>query len=134
MSDALKMEIKGLRETQRAMINIVKELHGSTMLNAMRTATLAVFTTAVRGVPVKTGRLKASITPEVRAAGTQVLGVVGSVVKYAAKVEQPGPVREHGRRPYLKPALTENQDKIFRLLDNAVGMIIRNNSTTGGGE
>jgi len=133
MSDALTMEIKGLKETQRAMEKIVKELHGSTMLNAMRTATLVVQRSAVTGVPVDTGRLKASITPEVRTAGAQVLGVVGSVVKYAAKVEQPGPVRAHGRRPYLKPALMENQDKIFKLLDNAVGMIIRSNSTDGGG-
>lgn len=134
MSFDIKAEIKGLRETQKAMENIVKELHGSKMLNAMRTATLTVLTTAVKGVPVDTGRLKASIWPEVKVAGTQLIGIVGSKVVYAAKVEKPGPVREHGRRPYLKPALTENQDKIFKLLDNAVAMIIQNNSTSGGGE
>lgn len=134
MSFDIKAEIKGLRETQRAMENIVKELHGSKMLNAMRTATLVVERAARTNSPVDTGRLRASIMPEVKVSGTQLLGIVGSKVVYAAKVEKPGPVRASGRRPYLKPALTENQDKIFKLLDNAVATIIQNNSTSGGGE
>lgn len=124
MSD-IKAEIRGLRETQREMERIVKELHGSRILNAMRSATLIVQRAARINVPVDTGRLRASITPEVRPAGMQVLGVVGTVVKYGAKVERAGPVRATGRRPYLKPALVENQDRIFKLLDNAVGAIVR---------
>ena len=131
---ALSAEIKGLKETQRAMENIVKELHGSPILNAMRSATLIVQRAARINVPVDTGRLRASLMPEVRTAGTQVLGIVGTVVEYGAKIEQPGPVRASGRRPYLKPALIENQERIFKLLDNAVAMIISRNSTSGGTE
>lgn len=131
MSD-LSAEIKGLQETQRAMERIVAEMHGSKMLNGMRTATLEVFRTATQGVPVKTSRLKSSITPQVTVAGAQIVGVVGSNVSYAAKVEKPGPVREHGRRPYLKPALEENREKILKLLDDTVSAIIRENGSTTG--
>ena len=131
---ALSAEIKGLRETQKAMENIVKELHGSSVLNAMRSATLWVERNARMNAPVDTGRLRASIWPEVKTAGNQVLGIVGTKVVYGAKMEQPGPVRRSGRRPYLKPALIENQERIFKLLDNAVAMIISRNSTSGGTE
>lgn len=123
------MEIKGLKEAQAAMVNVVRELHGSTILEAMRTATLIVQRAAKINAPVDTGRLRASITPEVRRTGLQVLGVVGTNVVYGAKVEQPGRVRRSGRRPYLRPALTENKEKIIRLLDSAVGEIVRRSAT-----
>ena len=97
MSDALKAEIRGLKAAQKAMTAIVRELNGTPILNAMRDATLIVLRSAKINVPVDTGRLNASITPEVKQAGTQVIGIVGTKVKYGAKIEQPGRVRRKGQ-------------------------------------
>ena len=132
MSDALKAEIRGLKAAQKAMTAIVRELNGTPILNAMRDATLIVLRSAKINVPVDTGRLNASITPEVKQAGTQVIGIVGTKVKYGAKIEQPGRVRRKGKRPYLKPALVDNQARIFKRLDNAVAEIIQRNDSAGG--
>ena len=123
MSD-LKAEIKGLKETQANMTRIVRELRGRPMLNAMRKATLLVQRAAKRNAPVDTGRLRASITPEVSMRGKVLQGIVGTNVIYAREVEQPGPVRRTGRRPYLQPALEENQRQIADILDGAVGRIV----------
>ena len=83
----ISIEIKGLKETQREMERIVRDLRGEPYLNAMRRATLLVQRSAKKKAPVDTGRLRASIVPEVRAQGNLVTGVVGSNVKYAAFVE-----------------------------------------------
>jgi len=120
----LKAEIKGLKEAQANMTRIVRELRGSKMLNAMRKATLLVQRAAKINAPVDTGRLRASITPEVSARGNLLQGIVGTNVVYAREVEQPGPVRRTGRRPYLQPALEENQQQISAILDDAVGRIV----------
>ena len=119
----VKLEVRGLEELQRKIERIVKDLQGTPYLKAMSKATLVVQRDARINAPVDTGRLRASITPEVRAQGATLLGVVGTNVVYAAKVEVPGPVRRSGRRPYLQPALTENADAVFRILGDAVGRI-----------
>ena len=121
---AVRAEVRGLRATQKKMEQIARDLRGAPFLDAMRKATLIVQRAARINAPVDTGRLRASITPEVRTMGKKVYGVVGSNVEYAAKMEKPGNVRRSGRRPYLEPALTENKDKIIKLLDSAVGRIV----------
>ena len=144
----IDVEIKGLRETQRRMEQLIRDLHGVPYLNAMRRATLIVQRAAKIKAPVDTGRLRASITPEVRThMRTSVQGVVGSNVKYA-------PFRELGTRPhfvpaeyigkwaerhdlgyrglyvsgeatpFLEPALRENERKIIALLERVVSKIV----------
>jgi hypothetical protein len=85
--DAIDIEVKGLRELQRETERIVMEMHGEPMLRAMRDATLLVSRDAKINAPVNTGRLRASILPEVRANGTEVMGVVGSNLEYAPWME-----------------------------------------------
>ena len=121
----IRAEIKGLKSTQRKMEQVARDLRGNAFVGAMKKATLLVQRSAKINAPVDTGRLRASITPEVRTMGKTVFGVVGSNVMYAPYMEKPGNVRRSGRRPYLKPALTENKDKVFKILDGAVGQIVR---------
>ena len=146
MSD-IGLEIKGLRETQQRMEKIAADLHGTPFVNAMRDATLGVQRAAKIKAPVDTGRLRASIWPEVRQSGNETTGVVGSIVKYAGYVElgtRPHFVsaahigrwaKRHGfgytglkvsgkAQPYLQPALEENAGRVARKLDDAVAHII----------
>lgn len=150
---AERIEIKGLREVQREQERIVKELSGTPMLEAMRKATLTVERAAKQNAPVDTGRLRASITPEVVQGANSVQGTVGSNVVYAPYVElgtRPHfpPLaaletwaRRHGTtawlvaigiarkgtkaRKFLESALTENADKVFRIIEDAVAKILK---------
>jgi HK97 gp10 family phage protein len=90
------VEIRGLVETQQKIAQVVKDLRGEAYLRGMREATLLVTRSAKEFAPVDTGRLRASITPEVRRNGDSVTGVVGTNVKYAAAVEL-------GSRPHRPP-------------------------------
>lgn len=96
MPAKISAEIKGLKEVQRNLETAAKELRGTPMINAMRDATLVVDRDAKKNAPVDTGRLRASITPEVTTQGEIVKGVVGSNVKYAPYVEL-------GTRPHWPP-------------------------------
>lgn len=144
----LSIEIKGLEETQREMARMVEQLHGKPMLEGMRDATLLVQRDSRKYAPVDTGRLRASIVPEVRAHGDEVVGVVGSNVVYA-------PYQELGTKPHFVPAkyigvwasrhgfgftglpvsgkakrfleraFNQNKDRIARLIGNVVGKIVK---------
>jgi len=92
----IQVEIKGLEALRRKTDQMVKDLHGTPMLNAMRDSTLLVTRKARQNAPVDTGRLRASILPEVRESQNEVLGVVGSNVLYA-------PYMELGTRPHWPP-------------------------------
>lgn len=98
MADDLKVEILGKVEAQRKLEQVVADLRGQEFLDGMRNATLTVQRAARKNAPVDTGRLRASITAEVRNSPTTgaVQGVVGSVVEYAAAVEL-------GSRPHWVP-------------------------------
>ena len=91
-----KTYVKGLRETQRNMERIVKQLSGNPILEAMGKAVLLVEGKAKRNVPVDRGALRASITPDVQRRDTMVIGVVGSNLVYA-------PYQEFGTRPFWPP-------------------------------
>ena len=148
----LRADIRGLQELQAKIDQIVTDLHGRPMLDAMRRATMLVVTDAKKLSPVDTGRLRSSITPEIRARGNDVLGVAGSNVLYAPYVETgtrphfPPPAalrvwaRRHGvsayavavgisRRGtkgvlYMQRAFDQNQGQIKRLIGDAVGEIV----------
>lgn len=124
---AVSIEIQGLEETQRAMTKIVADLNGPPMVNAMRNATLLVQRSARMFAPVDTGRLRASITPQVTASPSigGVQGIVGSNVEYAPFVEFRPARHKVGRTHYLRDAVLENKDRIFREISGAVQRIIR---------
>lgn len=147
-------EIKGLRETQAKMEQVVRDLRGEPMLQGMRDAALLVTSTARTLAPVDTGRLRASITPEVRSDPLtgSVVGVVGSVVDYAPYIELGTKphfpplaalevwAQRHGttaqavamaiaRRGtkayrYLQGAIEQNESKIVTLIGDVVGKIV----------
>jgi len=146
------IQVRGLIEAQAKLDQVVRDLRGEAMLSAMRESTLLVTRSAKKYAPVDTGRLRASITPEVRRSGVQILGVVGSNVQYAAAVELGSkphfpPVaaletwaRRKGLNPYLvaraisrrgtKPrrylqrAFEDNRQRIINKIDGAVGRIV----------
>lgn len=147
----IDIEIKGLKETQKEMERIVTDLRGEPFLNGMRRATLLVQRSAKIKAPVDTGRLRASIAPEVRWQGNTAVGVVGSDVKYAPFVELgtkphfvPGKyigvwASRHGLdnsglfvsgkpQPFLQPAFEENAAKIVQILGDTVATIISEGS------
>ena len=115
MPDLISIEIKGLEEFQRKMEKAAREVRGKRVVQAIQVATLLVQRSAKLNVPVDTGRLRASIIPVVET-GAAVRGIVGTNVVYGPFVEQPGPVRASGRRPWLEPALAENQARIEAFL------------------
>ncbi len=147
------IEIEGLDEARRRMEQIAKGLSGPPMVQAMRDATLLVQRAAMQNAPVDTGRLRASITPEVVTQGKTVMGIVGSVVAYAPFVElgtRPHwpPLaalevwaRRHGRSAaygqkliasrgtpavrYLQRAVEDNRARIEEIIDTKVGVIIK---------
>lgn len=96
MPAAWRAELKGLVEAQREATRIATELSGAPMVNATRDATLVVTGGAKRFAHTDTGRWRASITPEVRVMGQQVVGVVGSNLAY-------GPFAHEDTRPHWPP-------------------------------
>lgn len=93
----MKAHVRGLRETQRKLEQVVQDIHGQPVMNAIARGTLIVERKAKRNAPVDRGRLRASITPEVRKKYADILeGVVGSNVEYA-------PYQELGTRPFWPP-------------------------------
>ena len=149
----MKAEIKGLREAQRKMDQVARDLDGPPMVEAMRDATLVVTRSARQNAPVDTGRLRASIVPQVVQHSQIVRGIVGSNVAYAPYMElgtRPHwpPLsalvmwaRRHGltaflvaraiarhgikARRFLQRALMDNRNKIGEIFSRTVGHIVR---------
>ena len=93
---SVDVEVKGLIELQRKMEQMVKDVHGEPILNAMRDSTLQLQRDARIFAPVDTGRLRASIIPTIRSTPASVEGVIGTNVEYA-------PYMEFGTRPHFPP-------------------------------
>jgi len=142
---ALKLEIAGLKELQKKAIQLVRDMHGDEIANAMRDsiiimqrramkgpaklpgqkhARLGAGTTPVGFVPVDTGRLRASLTPRVTSNAKELRGIVGTNVVYA-------PFQEAGTRRgvralwYLKTTLREVRDEIQGKFDRAMARIVK---------
>lgn len=109
--EALKLEIDGLKELQKKAIQMVSDMHGEEIGNAMRDSTLIMLRRVMKGppggkgsgkmapvkyIPVDTGRLRASMTPVIRMGGPIIKGIVGTNVKY-------GPYMEFGTKPHWPP-------------------------------
>ena len=81
------IEVLGLKETQKKMEQVVRDIRGTPMVNAIKQATMLVQRSAKKRAPVDTGRLRASILPEVRKQVRAVQGVVGTNVSYGPYME-----------------------------------------------
>lgn len=90
-----------------------------TELRALMAGANTVINSAKRRVPKKTGTLSRSIHMEPESDNSVL---VGTDVKYAEYVEQ-GTARVKGR-PYLQPALTENQQRIQNRVQRAMQQMI----------
>ena len=143
--------VKGLEEVQRFLESRVQALQGPPIVAVMREATLLVQRSARLGkaMPVDTGRLRASITPEITQMGGRTVGIVGSNVSYAPyqelgfkphfvpakyigtwmsrhKFKPSGGLRVSGKaRMFLQKAFTENIAKIEALYEAFVGRLVR---------
>jgi phage gpG-like protein len=102
MSDAITIEVAGLEEVQKKMTQMVKDVRGGETMRAMKLSTLLVQRAAKKNLTtwrgpgtggVDTGRMRASIVPEIRTLTGNIVGVVGSSVSYA-------PYKELGTRPH----------------------------------
>ncbi len=120
MADLINVKIKGTEEFAAAMQRGKRVLQSAKVAQAMQTAALLVVSSARLNVPVDTGRLRSSVIPVVEFGGKTVRGIIGTNVVYGPFVEQPGPVRASGRRPWLEPALAENQARIEAFLAVAI--------------
>jgi hypothetical protein len=118
MSDRIiEMDIKGVEALTKKMDQMVIDLSGDEMLEGIREATMLVTRDARILAPVDTGRLRASIAPEVDSQGKEVRGVVGSNVVYAPFQED----KVH----YLENAFTANLERIRTLIGDVVGRITK---------
>jgi hypothetical protein len=139
----MNVGVKGLEEVQAKMTQMLSDLHGQPMLRGMRDATLLVQRDARLNAPVDTGRLRASILPEIRTMHNEIQGVVGTPVTYAPPIEEgarahwppPGALepwaRRHGIPEFLvrrsigtfgisKMAYRKLGTKGFRMFERAV--------------
>jgi hypothetical protein len=112
----LQMEIRGWQEWQRKAEQMLRDLtNGSdAMVKAFRDCALLVERDAklnlvawrspggIGAAGVDTGRLRASITPDVRVQAPQIMGVVGSALLYAPYQEL-GTGVFVGRPPHFPP-------------------------------
>lgn len=84
-NDAL--DVQGMVEAQRKLEQTIADLRGDDFLQSLRDATMMVTRSAKQYAPVDRGRLRGSITPEIRKEGDNNVGIVGTTVKYAAAAE-----------------------------------------------
>jgi hypothetical protein len=161
MPAQIHVEIRGYEEVEANLKRVGRDLTGSPMEKGMGEAALFL-TRAVKANfvayespevgGVDTGITRASITPEVRAYGKVVEGVVGSNLISAA-VQETGSkphwpplaalevwARRHGTTAYVvaraiarrgniarkqfSRALNDNRDKIVKILEMTVGKIV----------
>lgn len=93
----------------------LEELH-ERLAQALGEAGLLVEADAKVNCPVQTGNLRASITTQLDDGALECL--VGTNVEYAAYVEM-GTSKQQAK-PYLKPALEQNRDRIVRHFEGLI--------------
>jgi len=95
----VSLEVRNLEAVQKFLESRVQRLQGPPIFAVMREATLMVQRSAKISppMPVDTGRLRASITPEVTQMAGRTVGSVGSNVKHA-------PYQELGFKAHFVPA------------------------------
>lgn len=103
----IELKAVGELEAKAKLDQVIRDVRGAEFLRAMRGAILVLERDAKLFAPVDTGRLKASITSEVRSSGLgssySVAGVVGTNVSYAPYMEF-GTGTIVGRPPHRPPS------------------------------
>jgi len=107
--------IRNMAEVKGTLRKYPKEVQDM-LVKLMRIIVVKIQGAARKNAPVDTGRMRAAIDTRVHSIVGGVEGVVGDPVEYAQYVENPGPVRGVGRRPWLKPAFMENKDWIVNII------------------
>jgi len=120
MSVGITTKIIGDEEVMRK-IKILAEKNVKALKGVMNKSVLVVERRAKKEVPVLTGRLRSSITNEVKKEGAGYVGIVGTNVVYAPFVEFGTAIRK--AKPYLFPALKNSQRDIIRFLKVAIKAI-----------
>ena len=113
----MHVKIEGDKEIQRKIAELASKFPDK-LRGVISKSVLVVEGRAKKTVPVLTGRLRASITNEVKKEGDGYMGKVGTTVEYAPYVEF-GTKRSRAK-PYLFPAMKESKGDIIRFLNNAI--------------
>lgn len=114
---SFRIKVAGLQEFI-ARAAQAPALIGQALEQGVQRAALLVEGKAKEKVPVRTGTLRRSITSIVQREGDQVVGVIGTNVRYAPYVELG--VRRKVARPYLVPALQESEAEIASIIEQAI--------------
>ena len=118
----IKIEIEGMEELQRKLEK--DTVLGSPLKRLLGKAALLVERQAKMDSPVDTGRLRASITPEVSTEVIPLWSKVGTMVEYASAVETgKGTPRGVGKIPFFMPAFEAMKSKIGDILNDAKRLI-----------
>lgn len=134
---ALQIEIEGLVELQKKAIQLIADMHGDDIANAMRDSVILMQRRAMQPppggyyegakagyIPVDTGRLRASLTPVVRSRGPIIQGIVGTNVEY-------GPYQEFGTKrgvralKYMQTTMKEVRAEIQAKFNGVVKLIVK---------
>ena len=117
--NTINIKVTGVKETQDWLHKIAEQVHDD-VVGAIRQTTSEIEQTALRLVPVDTGRLKRSISKEIRHQG--MIGRVKAETPYAPSVEY-GSVRQP-EQPFLRPAFERHapslRRNISKIIDNAI--------------
>ena len=94
----IELSVDDLKKAQAKMEQMAMDLAGPPIVGAIRDAILIIQRGAKQYAPVNTGRLRASIVPEmvVSQRPASIVGIVGSNVAYAPHVE-------YGTKPHWPP-------------------------------
>jgi len=142
----LKIRVQGEKEIQKYITTLAKKTPG-TVKKIISKVLIIVEGEAKKLVPTDTGRLRGSITHEVRQREQRYIGIVGSKVKYAGFVEK-GTKRHlafvgkwagrHGfptrtrflwvsgkAQPYLNPAFENKYNAVTNHFSNEIKRLIK---------
>ena len=107
MADDIRVKVTGMKELQAKQEQMVRDLGGTPMLQAMKKATLLVEAAWKRSLGaytgdefsggVDTGQYRASIVPDIADRDGQIVGIVGTNLAHA-------PYVEYGTKPHWPPA------------------------------
>jgi len=117
---SFRIQVAGLQEFV-ARASAAPDLIGQALEQGVQRAALLVEGRAKEKAPVRTGTLRRSITSVVLKEGNQVVGVIGTNVRYAPYVELG--VRRSAARPYLVPALQESAEEIGGIIEQAIKQV-----------
>jgi len=113
------MAIRGWKELKRNIDQFEKEADRN-MITALKAAGLIIQNDAKKRAPYLTGNLKRSIhTEEVSKNEVRV----GTNVEYA--IHQEYGTKKMAARPYLRPALDENRDKILAKFKQVIEVLTK---------